>query len=395
MKKVLALLLCLSLMMFALVGCGEEEGVQNGDKVIKIGVYEPASGDNGAGGKQETLGIQYANSLVNTVTIGGEEYKVELAVVDNQSSTDKAKSAASDLIGRGISIALGSYGSAVSIAAAPTFEEAKTAIIGVSCTNPSVTLNNPYYYRICFLDPFQGAVLANFAYEELEATTAYVLTELGDDYSVGLGYYFAEEFKKLGGEVVEATFQNGNNDFSAFLANAVNAEADVIFAPTSTTAASLIITQAADAKLSIPLLAGDTWDSPVILDAVNGKDVPIYLSTFYDEGSSDTAAEFLTGFKAWLNADAKNLENNGGTDIVAAVSALGYDAYFVALEAIKAADSTDPDTIAQALADVTYSGVTGDVVFDENGDVAKEAIFIKAANNDGTWESIKAQGVTE
>lgn len=390
MKKVLAIIMCLGLMLCALAGCGDNA---SGD-VIKIGVYEPASGDNGAGGKQETLGIEYAHSLQNTLTVGGKEYKVELEIVDNQSSTDKAKSAASDLIGKNVSIVLGSYGSGVSIAAAPTFEAAKTACIGVSCTNPNVTLNNPYYYRICFLDPFQGEVLANYAWDDLKAKTAYVLTELGDDYSVGLGYYFTEAFTKLGGKVEAATFQNGNNDFSAFLANAVNAKADVIFAPTSTTAASLIINQAADAKINIPLVGPDTWDNSVILDAANGKTLNgIYISTFYDEGSSDSAAAFLTGFKGWLNANPVKLENNGGNDIVAAHSALGYDAYFVALEVIKAAGAIDAETVAQYVSDVTYTGVTGDVVFDENGDVAKDAIFIKEATNAGAWKSVKAQGV--
>lgn len=391
MKKVIAIIFCLSLMLFACAACGES-GKADGN-IVKIGVYEPSSGDNGAGGKQEILGIQYAKSLNNKVTIAGTEYTVELVIVDNQSSQDKAASAASELVGKGVSVVLGSYGSGVSIAAAPTFEKAKTPAIGISCTNPNVTLNNPYYYRICFLDPFQGEVLGNFAADELKAKTAYVLTELGDDYSVGLGYYFGEAFKKLGGKVVEANFQNGNNDFTAFLNTAVKEKADVIFAPTSTTAASLIINQAAANKINIPLVAGDTWDSSVILDSAKGKDVQVYLSTFYDAGSSTTASEFLTGFQAWLNADKSKLTDNGGNDIVAAVSALGFDAYNVALKALESASSAKPEDVAKIMSSVTYTGVTGAVVFDANGDVAKDGIFIKAANNDGTWKSVKSQGV--
>lgn len=151
----------------ALAGCsssgGSASGSSAGGKTIKIGVFEPASGDNGAGGKQEVLGVEYANSLAPTVEIGGETYNVELMEVDNQSSTDKAVTAAQELVSKKVSIVLGSYGSGVSIAAAPTFQSASIPSIGCSCTNPAVTEANPYYFRVCFLDPFQGSVMANFA----------------------------------------------------------------------------------------------------------------------------------------------------------------------------------------------------------------------------------------
>ena len=158
MKKVLLGLCAASLMAAAFVSCGGEKAA-----VVKIGVFEPASGDNGAGGKQETLGIQYANSVTPTVEIGGKEYKVQLEIVDNESSNDKAVTAASELISKGVSVVLGSYGSGVSIAASDTFAAANVPAIGVTCTNPQVTLGNEHYFRICFLDPFQGTVLANLS----------------------------------------------------------------------------------------------------------------------------------------------------------------------------------------------------------------------------------------
>ncbi len=194
---------------------------------VKIGVYEPASGDNGAGGKQETLGIQYANSETDTVEIDGTEYKVELDIVDNESSNDKGPSAASQLVSDGVSIVLGSYGSGVSIAASDIFKDGGVPAMGVTCTNPQVTQGNTHYFRICFLDPFQGTVLANFANENFEAKKAYVLTKLGDDYSTGLGHYFTKAFEELGGEVVAETFPEGNSDFASYITSAKNAEADV------------------------------------------------------------------------------------------------------------------------------------------------------------------------
>ncbi|NLF35024.1 MAG: ABC transporter substrate-binding protein, partial [Clostridiales bacterium] len=117
-------------------------------KVVKIGVYQPASGDNGAGGKQESLGIQYAHSIQPTVEINGETYNVELVPVDNQSSNDKAATAAGQLVSAGVSVALGSYGSGVSIAGSDTFRDAGIPVIGITCTNPAVTEGNTHYFRI-------------------------------------------------------------------------------------------------------------------------------------------------------------------------------------------------------------------------------------------------------
>ena len=361
---------------------------------VKIGVYEPASGDNGAGGKQETLGIQYANSLTPTVEIGGVEYNVELDIVDNESSNDKGPSAAAQLVSDGVSIVLGSYGSGVSIAASDIFKEGGVPAMGVTCTNPQVTQGNTHYFRICFLDPFQGTVLANFANENFEAKKAYVLTKLGDDYSTGVGFYFTKAFEALGGEVVAETFQEGNSDFTSYIASAKNAEADVFFAPVSIEAAALIIEQAAAQGLEMPLLASDTWDSNVVLNTAKGKDVQIYVTTFYQEGGNP---EFDEGIKEYINSDSTAKANNGGDDIVAAVSAMGYDAYYVALEALKAAGSTDPAAVNEALWGVEYDGVCGKVVFDqENGDAVRDTAFVKSANTEtGAWDLVGAQQVEE
>ncbi|MCI9622224.1 MAG: ABC transporter substrate-binding protein [Lachnospiraceae bacterium] len=401
-KRVLAIALVTALAGSMLAGCGskssgdgagtEAPAAADGAKVVKIGVYEPASGDNGAGGKQEVLGMQYANHVTPTVEIGGEEYTVQLEIVDNESSNDKGPSAASTLVSAGVSIALGSYGSGVSIAASDVFKEAGIPALGVTCTNPQVTEGNTHYFRICFLDPFQGTVLANFASENFSAKKAYILTKLGDDYSTGLGYYFKEAFTGLGGEVVEETFQEGNSDFTSYVTSAKNAGADVFFAPVSTEAAALIIEQAAAQGMTIPMMAGDTWDSNVILNAAKGKDVEIYVTTFYQEGGNE---EFDSGIKEWINGDSTAKANNGGDDTVAAVTAMGYDAYYVALEALKAAGSTDPAAVNEALWDVSYTGVTGKIEFDDvNGDALRDTAYVKCANTEsGAWDFVAEQGV--
>ena len=389
MKKFLALTLVLVLITAAAAAMAD---------TVKIGVFEPASGDNGAGGKQEVIGMEYANTIVPTVEVGGKTYDVELVIVDNQSATDKAISAAQELVDAGVSIVLGSYGSGVSMAGGEVFADAEVPAIGASCTNPGVTSLCDYYWRVCFLDPFQGTVMANFAKDEFGAKTAYVLSQLGDDYTTGLATYFAKAFESMGGSVINEQFTEGTSDYTAYLTNAINGGADVIFCPTSTTVAALLIDQAASMNVAIPMLAGDTWESSVILDAAKGTNLTICMSTFFDENdeTSPQAAEFVQGFKAWLNANPDKKTNNGGNDIVAAVSALGYDAYMVAIEAIKAADSIDSIDIAEALPSVVTTGVTGSISFDEIGDANKDMAYIKKANTEtGAFDFVKTQSVAE
>ena len=388
MKKFLALVLAM-LMVFSLCACGNDSGSSSGDKVVKIGVYEPLTGANGAGGKQEVLGMEYANSVVNTVEIGGETYKVELVTADNESDTSKAVSAASNLVAQGVSVVLGSYGSSVAIAGSDTFKDAGIPAIGVTCTNPQVTEGNDHYFRICFLDPFQGTVHANFAKEQLKADTIYCLGELGNDYDQGLINYCKAAAEKLGMKVITESFPKDNSDFTSYLNNAKKEGAQAIFAPCSIQYAQLIVEQCAAQGINIPLLGSDTWDSNVIVGATKGKDVQVYVSTFYQEGANP---DFEKGIKEWINSDSKNLENNGGNDMLAAVTVMGYDAYMVALEAIKAADSSDPAAVMAALPGVTYSGISGDISFNDIGDANRDSAVIKAANTEtGEWEFVAVQ----
>lgn len=393
MKKKVALLLTL-VMIFSLfaVGCGSNDDAEYAG-TVKIGVFEPASGDNGAGGKQETLGIQYANKVQPTVDINGETYKVELVTADNESDTNKGISAAQTLVSSGVSMVLGTYGSAVAIPAGKVFKEAGMPALGITCTNPQVTEGNPVYFRICFLDPFQGTVLANFAYEN-GARKAYCLSKLGDDYSVGLVNYFVKAFEKLGGKVVEEQFPQGNSDFTSYVANAKAKGCDVFYSPVSIEAAALIIDQAEAQKLGMPILAGDTWDSNVVLEAAKGKDIELNVTTFYQEGGNP---DFDNGIKEWINSDSTAKANNNGNDQIAAVSAMGYDAYFVALEAIKKANSAEPADILAVLPDLVYEGgVCGTVKFNETGDAEKTEAVVKHCNTEtGEWEFVKTQTIEQ
>ncbi len=228
--------------------------------------------------------------------------------------------------------------------------------------------------------------------------TAYVLAEKGDTYSLGLANNFKTAFEANGGKVVMETFPTNTTNFSDYLQKALDNKADVIFAPNSTTVAANLLANANDLGIECPIMAGDTWESSVILDAVAGTDLEVYCSTFFDESdSSSTAAkDFVSGFKAWLNNNSDYKEMNGGNDIVAAVSALGFDAYNVALTAIRAAadakgsDLTSID-IANALWGISIDdAVTGKIQFDQNGDAIKDSAYIKKAGN-GAFEFMKVQ----
>ena len=399
MKRILALALTL-VMVLSLAACGGSDTPasdaggdtsDSGNPVVRIGVFEPQTGDNGAGGKQEILGMQYANSVQPTVTIDGTTYDVKLEIVDNRTTPENGPSAAAELMNRDVSVVLGSYGSGVSSAGGAVFEEAGVPAIGVTCTNPQVTAECDVYFRICFTDPFQGPALASYAYNTLGVDTAYTLAMLGSDYDQGLVYYFTEAFEALGGTVIAEDFPEGNANFVSYINNAKSAGAGVIFAPVSTNYAQLIIEAAGAQGFEGSLLGSDTWDNNMVVESTVGKNVSVEVTTFYQEGGN---ADFDAGIKEWMNANPDALTNNGGNDMVSAVTAMGYDAYFTALEALKLAGSTDPADVLAALPSVSYEGVCGLIEFDEIGDAKRDQAYIKAANTEtGAWDFVMVQGV--
>jgi branched-chain amino acid transport system substrate-binding protein len=403
MKKLLSVLICCALVL-CFAACGSETVQTNpgstadstsGDKVIKIGVFEPQSGQNAAGGKKEILGIEYAHSLYPTVEIDGEEYEIQLVYADNASDSSKAPSAAQTLISANCSVVLGTYGSGCAIAAGPLFEEAKIPAIGTSCTNPQVTLDNDYYFRVCYIDPFQGAVMADYALKT-GAKNCAVIVEAGDDYSAGFGNYFTKAFVEGNGTCQTIEFQTGETDFSTIMANLVAAGVDGIFAPVSIETAPLIINQARESGITCPIMAGDTWDDISIAERAGDNATDIYFSGFFDSSDETNAAgvEFVKGFTAWVAADSTRVENNGGNaDSISSVTPCGYDAYMAAYNAIKEAGSTDGATIRDALAGLNVSGlVTGDLSFDENGDAIKNYVAIKTIKDGSIVFSTSYEG---
>ena len=362
MKKLFALLLVLLL---AAPAIAMTEAVEP----IKIGVFEPLTGSKAAGGQMEYEGIQVAHALVPEV-LGRP---IELVPVDNKSDDVEAATAGARLVeSEKVTAVIGSWGSSLCIAAGPSFESAKTPAIGTSCTNPMVTLGNDYYFRVCYLDDFQGTLLANYAKNNLGAKTAAVICDISNVYAIGLRQYFVEAF----GEeniVAEAYFNVGDQEFSAQITSVMAKNPDVIFMPSDFTEPGLVMKQARDLGYAdILFLGADTWETEAIIEVGGAAVEACRFTTFFDADAepSPESEVFLAKYEEMFGGKPKG-----------AVTALGYDAYMAAVKAIEAAGSTDGEAIQAALTALTFDGVTGKISFDENGDAIKNKAIIKTVEN--------------
>ncbi|HOE57734.1 MAG TPA: ABC transporter substrate-binding protein [Bacillota bacterium] len=375
MKKFLSLtLIAILALSLVLTGCaksapapGGEPSAPAGD-VIKIGVFEPLTGANAAGGELEVEGIKLAHKLYPEVL--GK--KVELVIVDNKSDKVEAATAAARLIEKDkVSAIIGSWGSSLAMAAGDIVRNAKVPAMGTSCTNLLVTQGNEYYFRVCFIDPFQGVVMSNYAYNKLGAKKAAIVQEVSNDYAVGLAKFFTDNFKKLTGDensiVAVANYNTGDQDFTAQLTNIKAQNPDVIFAPGNFTESALVIKQARQLGINTPFIGGDTYETPEFIeiggDAVEG----VAFSTFFatERPITSESTTFLDAYKA---------EYPGKEP--AGVTALGYDAYLIIIKAIEAAGASDSASIHKALlATNNFQGAAGVVSFDENRNPIKSAVI--------------------
>ena len=349
----------------SIVGCSGSSS--SSDDVIKIGVFEPLTGANGAGGADEYDGIKLANKLSPEVL--GK--KVQLVVVDNKSDKVEAANAATVLAQKEkVNAVLGSWGSSLSMAGGPIFAEAKIPAVAVSATNPPVTKGNDFYFRVCFLDPFQGTVGAAYAFNELKAKKVAIIREVSNDYSVGLAKFFVDHFVKLSGDekaiVATADYNTGDQDFSAQLTNIKQFEPDVIFAPGNYTESALIIKQARDLGITAKFIGGDTWDINAFLEVGGAAVEGAIVSTFFanDVPINKTSEAFLKSFRDEYKKEPP------------AVAALGYDAYLVVLDAIKRANSAEPQKIREALTQTKdFEGSAGSITINAERNADKAAVF--------------------
>jgi branched-chain amino acid transport system substrate-binding protein len=342
------------------------------EDVVKVGVFEPLTGANAAGGAEELDGIRLAQGLYPTVKAGGKTYKVVLAIADNKSDKVEAANAGQSLVDRDkVNVILGSWGSGLSMAAGPIFMAAKIPAIGLSCTNPLVTKGNPFYFRVCFIDPFQGTVMATYAHKNLGAKKAVLIREVSNDYSVGLAKFFSDSFVKLTGDkaaiVATLNYNTGDQDFSAQLTQIKSLKADVIFAPGNYTESALIIKQARELGIKTPFLGGDTWEIAEFINVGKAAVEGSVLSTFFDNDAALTPNS-----KTFVGAYQKKYgKQPSGTAV------LGFDGYLLALDAIKRAGTIEPGKIRDAIAATKkFPGASGYVTFAAgSNDPVKSAVI--------------------
>jgi branched-chain amino acid transport system substrate-binding protein len=310
-----------------------------------------------------------------TVTVGGKTYNVELAIADIRSDKVEAANAMQRLVDRDkVNVVLGSWGSSLSMSGGEV-SRGKVPAIGLSCTNPLVTAGNDWYFRVCFIDPFQGTVMASYAFNDLKARTAVIVQEISNDYSVGLAKFFVDTFVQLTGNrnaiLATVNYNTGDQDFRAQLTTVRAQNPDVIFAPGNYTESALVIKQARELGITTPIIGGDTWETPEFIDVGGDRVNGSVFSTFF-------AAEFAGTPQAKTFLDEYTRQYNKEP---AAVTALGYDGYLVALDAIKRAGSIEPAKIRDAIEKTAnFVGATGTTTLDANGDATKSA-YIKGVEN--------------
>jgi branched-chain amino acid transport system substrate-binding protein len=328
-------------------------------------------------GSEATFGINSNNGLLLAVDeinnsgglLGGR--KIKMVIEDDQSKPGQPSAAVKKLIATDKVVAvIGEIASSRSLEAAPICQEAKIPMISPGSTNPSVTEKGDYIFRVCFIDPFQGTVMAKFALDTLKAKKVAMLTDVTSDYSKGLAQYFKEYFTAHGGTiVVDRSYSGGgkDKDFRAQLTSIKAAQPDAIFVPGYYTEAGLIGKQARTLGIKVPLLGGDGWDSPKLGEIAGASLDGCYFSTHFSP--ADTAPkvqDFVKKYQAKFNAMPDGM------------APLGYDAMMILADAIKRAGTTDGAKVRDALAAVKdYDAVTGKITIDEKRNATKAAVVLQ------------------
>jgi branched-chain amino acid transport system substrate-binding protein len=347
------------------------------ENVIKIGEYGGLTGSTATFGISTKNGIDMATEEINA---GGGLLgkKVEIYLEDDRCLPEEAASAVKKLVTQDKVVAvLGEVASSRSLAGAPICQENQIPMITPSSTNPKVTEVGDYIFRICFIDPFQGEAMAKFAYENLGLRKAAIFKDSKNDYSVGLAQYFAETFKKLGGQIiaVESYFEQ-DQDFKAQLTAIKTKKPETIFIPGYYTEVGLIARQARELGLTIPLLGGDGWDSPKLAEIATIKKTgdalkDCYFSNHYaSDDPNPVIQDFIHKYKAKYN------------EVPDAMAVLGYDVANILFDAIKRAGTTEGPKIKEALAKtVNFAGVSGTTTIDSARNARKPLVVLKVVGS--------------
>ncbi len=346
-----------------------ETSGNSGGEPIKVGVYGDLTGQTSSFGQSTKNGIELAVEEINAAG-GVNGSKIVLVIEDDQGRPEQAKTVVSKLINQDkVRAVLGEVASTNSLAAAPVAQEAKIPMITPSSTNPKVTEVGDYISRVCFIDPFQGAVMAKFAANTLKAKTAAILGDVNSDYSKGLTQFFEEEFAKLGGKVLaKEAYTQTDPDFKGQLTKIRELKPDVIYVPGYYGQVGIIAKQARELGINVPLLGGDGWDSPEIWSLGGEALKNTFISNHYSaENPAPEIQNFVKAYKAKFKVEPDSL------------SALAYDAAKVLADAIKrAGGASDSAKLKDAINSTKdFAGVTGKITIDATRNAVKPAVVLE------------------
>jgi branched-chain amino acid transport system substrate-binding protein len=359
----------------ALTACGAR-----GPDTIKIGINAELTGDIPKVGEQNRFAAEMYVAEVNAaggLDVGGQKYTLQLVIEDNSSTAEGAAAAANKLITQDeVLVIVGPNASKQAIPAGEVANSLETPMISPWSTNPRTTKDRPWVFRVPFLDPFQGPVVANFITDEFGADTACVLYDVASDYPKGLAEFFRTAFEGMhgaGSVVAFETFTTGDSDFSAQLTKIRGAGCDILFTPQYYNEVPLIVSQAQDLGISIPIVGSDSWGDPQTLELCGEDCEGYYFSTHYvASGATGATKEFIDKYNAQFGY------------IPGDVAALSWDAMLIVAQAIQncgqitgdlAADRTCIRDGMAAIKD--FEGITGRMSFDEEGDPIKCAVIVR------------------
>jgi branched-chain amino acid transport system substrate-binding protein len=362
------------LAIFALTECtkGGSGPVGVTDTEILFGEYGSFTGAESTFGVSTHEGVMMAVDEANAAG-GVHNRKIRVIHYDDQGKSDEAVTAVTKLITQDrVLLLLGEVASSRSIAAGAIAQQYQIPMITPSSTNPRVTQLGDYIFRVCFIDPFQGSVMAKFAVESLKKKRAAILRDIRSDYSMGLANYFAEDLKKRGGEIVaDVSYSQGDVDFKSQL-TAIKAKApEVLFVPGYYTEVGIIAKQAKEVGLKADLLGGDGWDSEKLTEIGGPAIYGAYFSSHYShEDQNPVVQAFVKNYQARY----KRVPNS--------LAAMGYDAAKVAIDALKRTQELTPKAVRDAIAQTKdFAGVTGTITINEQRDAVKSAVVLKVAGD--------------
>jgi len=348
------------------------------EPTVKMAILAPMSGDVGTFGASTKNGAEMAFEEWNAQG-GVNGAQIEWVVGDTRCDPQEARNAANKVIDQdGVQYIVGAVCSSSSIPISDVANPKGVLQMSPTSTNRQVTLDQdgnvkPYTFRACFIDPFQGAVGAQFALNTLGATKAAVLKDVGNDYVKGLAEVFEASFVAGGGEIVASeAYTKDDTDFSAILAKVASVEPDVLYLPDYYNKVSLIAKQAKEKGIDVPMMGGDGWDSPDLdRSAVDGG---FYTNHYSPDDPRPEVQEFVAAYEAKFGA------------VPDALATLAYDAVNMLMQAMNDAESTDPEVVKGALEAIEFSGVSGQITLDENHNPVKSAVILQVKDGEVSFK---------